>query len=174
MFTTDDIGQMMDYPDVTLILQVGLLADADAYKQRLRQTARCGKAGRAVLLLTQLESFWLDDNRQLPIQPYPASERILNDTSSADQIATVLKAVDEQKKQKAYTGFLGFMKGYLDRIQMNNAELVQMANIFALEGMQCEEVPGMYRKTIKRLGLRGVPGIVIAEPPEPDPDDLWW
>ena len=59
----------MDFPDVSLVLQVGLPADADAYTHRVGRTARAGKDGRAANLLTQTESFFLSVNRQFPIKP---------------------------------------------------------------------------------------------------------
>ncbi len=164
MFATDVIGRGMDFPDVTLVLQVGLPLDADSYTHRVGRTARAGKDGRAVLLLTQAESFFLGTNRQFPINPYPASNKIQNDAASRIQIFNVLQAVEPKSKQKAYSAYLGFMKGFLNKMQMNATQLVKMANVFALEGMQCSEVPGMEKKTIGKMGLKGVPGIRFVAP----------
>ena len=154
----------MDFPDVTLVLQVGLPADADSYTHRVGRTARAGKDGRAVLLLTQAESFFLKINRQFPIYAYPASDKILNDAASRSQIFNVLQSVDPKSKQKAYSAYLGFMKVFLNKMQITAAELVRMANVFAMEGMQCNEVPEMEKKTIGKMGLKGVPGIRFAAP----------
>ncbi len=63
------IGRGMDFPDVSLVLQVGLPADADSYTHRVGRTARAGKDGRAIILLTQGETFFLKVNRQFPILP---------------------------------------------------------------------------------------------------------
>ena len=154
----------MDFPDVTLVLQVGLPADADSYTHRVGRTARAGKDGRAVLLLTQAESFFLRVNRQFPINAYPASDKILKDASSRTQIFNVLQNIDPKSKQKAYSAYLGFMKVFLNKMQIDATELVQMANVFAMEGMQCNEVPEMEKKTIGKMGLKGVPGIRYAAP----------
>lgn len=154
----------MDFPDVSLVLQVGLPADADSYTHRVGRTARAGKDGRAVLLLTQAESFFLKVNPQFPINAYPASGKVLNDTISRSQIFNVLKSVDPKSKQKAYSAYLGFMKVFLNKMRMNATELVSMANVFAVEGMQCDEVPEMERKTIGKMGLKGVSGIRYAAP----------
>lgn len=136
----------MDFPDVSLVLQVGLPADADSYTHRVGRTARAGKDGRAIILLTEGESFFLKVNRQFPIQPYPASAQILNDSDSAETMTTALQAIDFKSKQKAYSAFLGFMKGFLNKMQLSPAGLVKLANDFALKGMQSGEVPGMERK----------------------------
>ena len=154
----------MDFPDVSLVLQVGLPADADAYTHRVGRTARAGKDGRAVILLTQTESFFLSVNRQFPIKPYPASDKVLNDPNAADKMLSALQSIDPKSKQKAYSAYIGFMKGFVNKMRMSAAELVQMANQFALNGMQCDEVPEMEKKTIGKMGLKGVPGIRYAKP----------
>ena len=154
----------MDFPDVTLVLQVGLPLDADSYTHRVGRTARAGKDGRAVLLLTQAESFFLKVNHQFPINAYPASDKILNDATSRSEIFNVLQSVEPKSKQKAYSAYLGFMKGFLNKMQMDATQLVRMANVYAMKGMQCHEVPEMEKKTIGKMGLKGVPGIRFAAP----------
>ena len=154
----------MDFPNVSLVVQVGLPADADSYTHRVGRTARAGKDGRAIILLTQSESFFLTVNPKFRIQPYPASNKILNDTSAAEKITNALQSIDPKSKQKAYAAYLGFMKAFAKRMQLDNTGLVKLANKFALEGMLCDEVPEMERKTIGKMGLKGVPGIRIAKP----------
>ena len=158
----------MDFPNVTSVLQVGLPMDADSYTHRVGRTARAGKDGRAVLLLTHMESFFLKVNRQFPIKPYPASDRILNDVTSRSQIFNALQSVEPQSKRKAYSAYLGFMKMFLHKMAIDKASLVKMANAFAIEGMQWSEVPEMDMRTIGKMGLKGVPGIRIGSPSRDD------
>lgn len=162
------IGRGMDFPNVTLVLQVGLPMDADSYTHRVGRTARAGKDGRAVLLLTHMESFFLKVNRQFPIKPYPASDRILNDVTSRSQIFNALQAVGPESKRKAYSAYLGFMKGYAHKMAIDAASLVKMANAFAIDGMQCSEVPEIDKRTIAKMGLKGVPGIRFSSPSQDD------
>ena len=156
------IGRGMDFPDVSLVLQVGLPADADAYTHRVGRTARAGKDGRAIILLTESESFFLKVNRQFPILQYPTMEKILNTEGSANQITSALQQVDPKSKQKAYSAYLGFMKGFMNKMQMKPADLVKSANDFALNGMHTGDVPEMEKKTIGKMGLKGTPGIRYA------------
>ena len=121
-----------------------------------------------MLLLTQAESFFLEVNRQFPIKPYPASDRILNDATSRRHIFNVLQSIEPKRKRKAYTAYLGFMKMSLNKMQIDATELVRMANAYALEGMQCDEVPEIPKKTIGRMGLQGVSGIRCAAPSQDD------
>ena len=137
----------MDFPDVSLVMQVGLPADADSYTHRVGRTARAGKDGRAVLLLTQAEAFYLKVNPQFPIKPYPKGESVINDPSAAT-INDTLRMIDPGAKQKGYSSYLGFMKGFMNKMRLTADQLVGMANDFALNGMLCMEVPEIEKKTI--------------------------
>lgn len=160
MFASDVIGRGMDFPDVSLVLQVGIPLDADAYTHRVGRTARAGKDGRAIILLTEMESFYLRDNRHFPIKPYPTSAEVLRATEDIAPIITNrLQYTDPDVKRKAYSAYMGFMKGFCKKLQINPAGLVQMCNQFAVEGMLSGDIPTMERKTIGKMGLKGVPGI---------------
>ncbi|KAL8951549.1 MAG: hypothetical protein Q9222_002487 [Ikaeria aurantiellina] len=149
MFASDVIGRGMDFPDVSLVVQVGLPSDADAYTHRVGRTARAGKDGRAVLILTDAESFYLHVNPQFPIKSYPASEKIRASLNSTDlPVTTALRSADPEAKAKAYAAYLGFMKGFMNKLRLNPAELVQMANQFAMEGLLCDELPKLEKKTV--------------------------
>lgn len=138
----------MDFPDVSLVVQAGLPADADSYTHRVGRTARAGKDGRAVIILTNAEAFYLKVNPQFPIKPYPGAEDIVRDADAAAAIPPKMQNIDEDTKRKAYSAYLGFMKSFEKRLQVNSAGLVQMANELALKGMGCPEAPALDRKTV--------------------------
>lgn len=149
LISTLVIGRGMDFPNVTLVVQVGLPADADAYTHRVGRTARAGKDGRAIIVLTQAESYFIHVNRQFPITSYPRSVSILVDAGTADQVTQAMELIDNDIKRKAYSAYLGFMKPFLNRLKMDPAGLVKLANDFALEGMKCDEVPEIEKSTIE-------------------------
>ena len=138
----------MDFPNVSSVVQVGLPASSDAYVHRVGRTARAGRDGRAVILLTQRESFFFSVNRQFHITPHPESDKILENTQSVPDVKNVLETIDDHDKQKAYSAYLGFMKGFMNKMKLDTGGLVKMANELALEGMGCKEVPEMERKII--------------------------
>lgn len=142
------IGRGMDFPNVTLVVQAGLPADADAYTHRVGRTARAGKDGRAIIVLTQAESYFIHVNRQFPITSYPRSVSILEDEGTAAQVTQAMELIDDDIKRKAYSAYLGFMKPFSNRLKMDSAGLVKLANDFALEGMKCDEVPEIEKSTI--------------------------
>ena len=138
----------MDFPDVSLVVQVGLPMDADAYTHRVGRTARAGKDGRAIIILTERESFYLKVNPQFPIQPYPASSTVLQSLTTTNTIDVAVRNADPKSKQKAYSAYLGFMKSFMNKLKLSSTALVEQANQFALEGMLCEQVPEMEKNTI--------------------------
>jgi ATP-dependent RNA helicase MSS116 len=165
MLATDVIGRGMDFPDVTCVLQVGLPMNGEQYVHRVGRTARINKDGRAVILLTQAESFFLSVNRQLPVQPYAHTADICQDVGSAEKAAAILSSnIDEDTKQKAYSAYLGFMKGFMNKLKVKPEGLVAMANELAMQGMGCPEPPTMEKTTVGKMGLKGVKGIRYADP----------
>ena len=138
----------MDFPDVSLVVQAGLPQDTDSYTHRVGRTARAGKDGRAIIILTHAEAFYVKVNRQFPIKPYPGAEDIIGNAESEAAISLKMHDVDEDAKRKAYSAYLGFMKPFEKKLQTNSAGVVQMANELALKGMGCPEVPPLERKTV--------------------------
>ena len=138
----------MDFPDVSLVVQAGLPADADSYTHRVGRTARAGKDGRAVIVLTNAEAFYIKVNPQFPIKPYPGAEDIVGNAYATAAVPPKMQKIDEDTKRKAYSAFLGFMKSFEKRLQVNSAGLVQMANELAIKGMGCPEAPAMDKKTV--------------------------
>lgn len=161
MFASDVIGRGMDFPNVDLVIQVGLPSNGEQYVHRVGRTARAGNDGRAILLLTQAESFFLKNNRHLPIKSHPQTDAINADASScADAVTQALHSVDEEVKQRAYSSFLGFFagSGLLKQLRLDKPGLVQLANEMAVKGMTCPGPPPMDKKVVCKMGLKGVPG----------------
>ena len=137
--------------------------NGDQYVHRVGRTARAGKDGRAVILLTQVESFFLKINPQLSINPHERQTNILNDQQAKEKISQILETIDEDTKRKAYSAYLGFMRPFSNKLALNPPALVKMANEFAVHGMGCPEPPALMKKTIGMMGLKGVPGLRIAK-----------
>lgn len=152
----------MDFPNVHLVVQVGLPFDGQQYVHRVGRTARAGKKGRAVILLTQREKFFLNDVKHLPITPYP--EDITSATaSSSSAVDTALQRVDEALKANAYTAWLGFHLRFANpkQMQLDKAGLVLEGNAYsAMLGLP--EPPKIESKNVGKMGLKGVPGLSIG------------
>ena len=167
MFASDVVGRGMDFPNVDLVIQVGLPSNAEQYVHRVGRTARAGNTGRAVILLTQSESFFLRKNAHLPIKPYEKSDQIISRSASCvNSIEQAMHAVDEDVKRKAYSSYLGFLagSGLMKPQNLDKAGLVKIANELAVRGMHCPEPPAMEKSVIGKMGLKGTPGLRYAKP----------
>ncbi|KAI9724547.1 MAG: hypothetical protein M1812_000615 [Candelaria pacifica] len=159
MFATDVIGRGMDFPNVGSVIQVGLPSDGEQYVHRVGRTARVDKDGRAVILLTKKESFFINANRQLPIQPYAHQADVAYNAQNVDIMRQAMRAIDSTTKQKAYSAYMGFSKTYMNKLQVDASGVVALANELAIQGMGCDEPPLMEKKTIGKMGLKGARGI---------------
>lgn len=160
MFASDVIGRGLDFPNVGLVIQVGLPMNSEQYIHRVGRTARAGQDGRAVILLTTAESYFVHVNKMLPIQPYPTDIAAVAPNFSTE-VEAALDTVDEVTKAKAYQAFLGFNKAFMKNLRTSTAGLVAMANEFA-EAMQCPEQPMIDKRVVGKMGLKGVPGLRVG------------
>lgn len=160
MFASDVIGRGMDFPNVTLVVQIGLPSNGEQYVHRVGRTARAGNEGRAVIVLTQRESFFLRVNKQLPITPYPHNITATAD-SAAGAVVSAFDTVDEATRTKAYQAWLGFHKTFTKQLQLNNEGLVAAANDYAAS-MGMPEPPLLDKQVVGKMGLRGVPGLNVG------------
>jgi len=164
MFSSDVSARGMDYPDVTFVLQIGAPSDRAQYLHRLGRTARAGKDGAGVLLLCDFEKFFLNIVKDLPLKEKPATPaKAIEDAQSQvwDALPRV-HAADGSIGGQAYQAWLGGRKSVMGKIRWTPEELVEWANYFATEVMGLEEVPSLEAKTVGMMGLKGVPGLVIA------------
>lgn len=143
------VGRGMDFPNVTLVVQVGLPSTSDAYTHRVGRTARAGKDGRAIILLTEAESYFIHANPKFPITNYPGSTDVLQDKAAASKVSQAMESIEQKPKETAYKGYLGFMRGFVKNLKTDKEGLVQMANELALKGMKLPETPEIEPQLVK-------------------------
>ncbi|EXJ87670.1 hypothetical protein A1O1_04594 [Capronia coronata CBS 617.96] len=152
---TDVIARGMDFPGVTHVFQVGLPSDKESYIHRLGRTARADAQGRGILVLSQVEKGFLYQLKNIKIQDYPSTLQY-----GIEDIEPALADLDG--KPRIYQAWLGYYKTHMKSLRWSATELVREANQFALQGLDCPDVPALEKSTIGKMGLKGVPGLVIA------------
>ena len=162
LFSSDVSARGMDYPGVTYVLQVGLPASAEQYLHRLGRTARAGKMGRGTLLLSDFECFFLQQLRHLPLHD-ATSQTMRELTAERDKISACVRDglahTGRDIKGMAYAAWLGYYNS--SKVKWTKAELVREANYFATECLGLPSPPPLMSKTIGKMGLKGVPGLVV-------------
>ena len=157
---TDVIARGMDFPRVTHIIQVGMPSDKESYIHRIGRTARAEADGRGVLILTRHEKWFLYQMKDIQFQALPTPISY-NRADVQAQIRTL------DNPGKVYQAWLGYYKTSTKPMNWTTTELVEQANTFARDGLGCPEVPGILRKTVGMMGLKGVPGLnIVAQLPD--------
>jgi ATP-dependent RNA helicase MSS116 len=170
LFSSDVSARGVDYPDVTLVLQVGF-TDREAYIHRLGRTARAsGSDGYGLLLVFDWEAQLMTNIlKGLPLQPLPASEQKNIKNTMDAHLFGVVASMDKQSTGRAYSAWLGFYKSHAGKLHWDSATLVQYANRYAgcLLALDASgNPPPIPKKTVGMMGLKGVPGLnVVANLP---------
>ncbi|KAJ9506529.1 hypothetical protein QJQ45_005026 [Haematococcus lacustris] len=151
MFSSDVSARGVDYPDVSLVVQVGAPSDKAQYVHRVGRTARAGKAGKALLMLCDFEADFRRQLKELPLVPAPALSPAEH-RAATNAMATGLSRVSSETKSKAYQAWLGFYKS-CPWVKMSPAQVVAQANSFATV-MGCLEPPELQASTVGKMGLK--------------------
>jgi ATP-dependent RNA helicase MSS116 len=164
MFSSDVSARGMDYPDVSFVLQVGL-TDRSQYIHRLGRTARAGKEGKGALLLTTHEEHHMVQTELVGMPLETTSIAETHKQVGAVAVAQALKNVNQEKSLKlsaeqAYRAWLGYYCSSLKKVKWDKRQLVVQGNLWAKEnGLKYQ--PTLQKRTIGKMGLKGVPGLEI-------------
>ncbi|CAH0477395.1 unnamed protein product [Peronospora belbahrii] len=162
MFSSDVSARGVDYPDVSLVLQVGL-TDRDQYIHRLGRTARAGMEGRGILVLANFEKALLCDLADLPLAELKRQPQLDGKEHRTARVLADIRPLSalEKSAEKAYAAFLGFYNSNLKKLRMSKTQLVETGALYSqLIGL--EEVPMLQKKTLRAMGLMDVPGLSVA------------
>ncbi|XP_078440443.1 DEA(D/H)-box RNA helicase family protein isoform X2 [Wolffia australiana] len=158
LVTSDVSSRGINYPDVTLVLQMGVPCDREQYIHRLGRTGREGKNGRGIMLLAPFEEYFLDEIRDLPIENLQMPGL---DPDAGEKMEESMKRVDPSIKEAAYHAWLGFYNS-ISETGRNKTTLVELANQFSSSmGLQCP--PSLFRRTVLKMGLKDIPGIRVRK-----------
>ncbi|KAK4726374.1 hypothetical protein R3W88_031291 [Solanum pinnatisectum] len=158
LVTSDVSARGMNYPDVTLVIQVGLPVDREQYIHRLGRTGREGKEGEGILLLAPWEQYFLDDIKDLPMENWPVPHL---DPRVKVKLEEAMEKMDASVKEAAYHAWLGYYNSVRE-IGRDKTTLVELANHFS-ESIGLQKPPSLFRRTALKMGLKDIPGIRIRK-----------
>lgn len=158
LVTSDVSARGMNYPDVTLVIQVGIPSDREQYIHRLGRTGREGKDGKGILLLAPWEEYFMNEINDLPIEKCLLPELCLDMKQKVEQS---IDKIDFSIKEAAYHAWLGYYNSIAD-IGRDKTTLVELANRFC-QSIGLDKPPALFRKTALKMGLKGISGINIRK-----------
>ncbi|CAJ1937475.1 unnamed protein product [Sphenostylis stenocarpa] len=156
LVSSDVSSRGMNYPDVTLVIQVGIPSDREQYIHRLGRTGREDKEGKCVLLIAPWEEYFLDEIKDLPLQEFPLPDI---DPQAKLKIENSMAKIDNDIKEGAYHAWLGYYNS-IREIGREKTTVVELANRFS-ESIGLQRPPALFRKTAIKMGLKDIPGIRI-------------
>ncbi|XP_072967753.1 DEAD-box ATP-dependent RNA helicase 48-like [Typha angustifolia] len=158
LVTSDVSARGINYPDVTLVIQVGIPSDREQYIHRLGRTGREGKDGKGILLLAPWEEYFLDEIKDLPIERSLLPEL---DSNIKQKVEDSIGTVDTSIKEAAYHAWLGYYNS-ITEIGRDKTMLAELATRFSC-AIGLEKPPALFRKTALKMGLKDIPGIRIRK-----------
>uniref|UniRef100_A0A383W307 ATP-dependent RNA helicase n=1 Tax=Tetradesmus obliquus TaxID=3088 RepID=A0A383W307_TETOB len=183
IFASDVIARGLDFPDVSLVVQVGL-TDVTQYEHRVGRTGRAGKTGEALLLLANDESRLLPLLAAMPLKPAgPDSPTAagamlaagggLNGRFAWQGLAAGMAKVPQEdallkSAEQAFVATLGFLAGKLKQLGWSKEQLVVQTKL-RFAGLGLNRAPAIEARTLGKMNLKGVPGIEIAPPQQRAP-----
>ncbi|CAE5962318.1 unnamed protein product [Arabidopsis arenosa] len=158
LVTSDVSARGMNYPDVTLVIQVGIPSDREQYIHRLGRTGREGKGGEGLLLIAPWERYFLDELKDLPLEPIPVPDL---DSRIKLQVDQSMAKIDTSIKEAAYHAWLGYYNSVRETGR-DKTTLAELANRFC-HSIGLEKPPALFRRTAVKMGLKGISGIPIRK-----------
>ncbi|XWS48949.1 hypothetical protein CRYUN_Cryun13aG0121200 [Craigia yunnanensis] len=158
LVTSDVSARGMDYPDVTLVIQVGIPSDREQYIHRLGRTGREGKDGEGILLVAPWEEYFLDEIKDLPLEKLSLPHL---DPDAKQQLEFSMAKIDGSIKEAAYHAWLGYYNS-IREIGRDKTTLVELADQFS-QSIGLQRPPSLFRKTALKMGLKNIAGIRIRK-----------
>ncbi|MCO5591223.1 hypothetical protein L7F22_045204 [Adiantum nelumboides] len=156
LFTSDVSARGVDYPDVTLVVQIGAPTEVEQYVHRLGRTGRAGKGGEGLLVLAPWEGFFFEKLRKFPIVEMPAP----NVTPQEEMgILTEASWVDLTSRAMAYQSWIGYYNS-LKGLDLDKATVIAYANQYSTS-IGFRDPPALPKTVVRKMGLLGVRGLNV-------------
>ncbi|KAI9248821.1 P-loop containing nucleoside triphosphate hydrolase protein [Phascolomyces articulosus] len=155
LFTSDVSARGVDYPGVSLVVQVGIPSSREQYIHRLGRTGRAGNAGEGILVAAPFEdNFIKNEIGDLPLQSLIAPEINEEEHEETKRIMTYFKEkqVDEEFVREIYTAYLGYYVGRMQTLRRSREDTLTHAEAF-LRGLDIEETPYLSPRFLQQVGL---------------------
>ncbi|KAF9192265.1 hypothetical protein BGZ51_005834 [Haplosporangium sp. Z 767] len=155
LFTSDVSARGVDYPDVSLVIQVGIPSSKEQYIHRVGRTGRAGKTGEGVLMITPMERSFLDAVSDLPLMANKTAdnlEEIMQDEKLAERLDRAKQAQDPDMLHDAFTAYLGYYTGRLDILTCHKRDILESAKEYVTT-LGAEEPPHLSESFLSKLGF---------------------
>ena len=106
LVTSDVSARGVDYPGVTMVLQIGVPSTREQYIHRLGRTGRAGKEGEGMIILAPFEKSFTKHVNDLPINEVDVET--YTDMEDDGRIRRAIEGLDIDQIENSCTAFLGY------------------------------------------------------------------
>lgn len=129
LFTSDISSRGLNYPDITLIIQVNTPISREQYIHRVGRTARSNKKGMAIILLNEADELFYQEIKDLNIQKLNAQNYTLKNTNLSNYLSTWMSNTQLLYLAYAYySSILRFYKTKYTHLKINDDEIIDAVN----------------------------------------------
>ncbi|KAJ3145523.1 hypothetical protein HDU89_007019 [Geranomyces variabilis] len=157
LFTSDVSARGVDYPGVTLVIQVGVPSSREQYIHRVGRTGRADKAGEGMIMLSPYEERFVDVlGKGIPIKRdhnYGPDAPVITKGKTAELIQAAIKHAPADMARECYAAFIGFHKQNASMLRLSKDSLLRSANEFSQGVLGLEKPPQLSDTLLNNLGL---------------------
>ncbi|KAG0328870.1 hypothetical protein BGZ99_004182 [Dissophora globulifera] len=160
LFTSDVSARGVDYPDVSLVVQVGIPSSKEQYIHRVGRTGRAGKTGEGVLMITPVEKSFLDTMSDLPLtvnETVKEINEVMQDEALLSKLEEAKRSQDPEMIHDAFTAYLGYYTGRLDVLSCPKRDILESAKEYVMS-LGAEEPPHLSPSFLAKLGFNNSRG----------------
>jgi len=154
---------------VTAVIQVGVPSGRDQYIHRLGRTGRAGKSGGCILILHEFEQYFLKTISDLPVQRLKGKNPFPNASPAPDALWNTPNRKTACQGYQAWLGYYNSAKGLgwkKDHLVNEAYRFAESIGAVSHDGLP----PPIMKKTVGKMGLKGVEGLNLVHQLEYDDD----
>ncbi|KJP90079.1 hypothetical protein AK88_00248 [Plasmodium fragile] len=168
LFTSDISSRGINYPDVTLIIQVNCAISREQYIHRVGRTARSNKTGTGILLLNEADELFYQQIKDLNIQVLNTNDYLLKNVNVSNYLSSWMSNTQLLYLAYAYySSLLRFYKTKYATLKLSDDEIIDVVNN-ALLSTGLVEQPHISSKLAITLNMQNNTRLKIRK----DIDDL--
>ncbi|CAG9471860.1 unnamed protein product [Plasmodium vivax] len=168
LFTSDISSRGINYPDVTLIIQVNCAISREQYIHRVGRTARSNKKGTGIILLNEADELFYQQIKDLNIEVLNASDYLLKNVNVSNYLSSWMSNTQLLYLAYAYySSLLRFYKTKFATLKLSDDEIIDVVNN-ALLSTGLVEQPHISSKLAITLNMQNNARLKIRK----DIDDL--
>ncbi|KAJ3044620.1 hypothetical protein HDV00_001546 [Rhizophlyctis rosea] len=144
LFTSDVSARGVDYPDVSLVIQVGAAPNREQYIHRLGRTGRAGKEGEGVMLVTPYEKGFVENTlNDLPIKEDLRFnvQKVINDDELMNQVNQARSRIDRFTSTAVFHAYIGNILQVKQNLSISSQTLSRFLDDFATDTLGFKEPP---------------------------------